>query len=162
MSKRIMVTAYDEQLWKDFEEYVIDTYGSKYAFYGKELEKAVIYHLTTMGYKDYPHKVVFPGEHDKTPEMDIEHTHKLRGHVKTLFEWIVKQEELSNIEYNLFCNFLRKECGLVDNRTYKKYVNILMDLGVLKDIGKKPFSSYQIMEKEAYFSLYVEMGVNLE
>lgn len=162
MTKRIMVTTYDEQLWKDFEEFVVDTYGSKYAFYGKELEKAVIYHLTTMGFKDYPDKVVFPGEYGKTPEKDIERTHKLRGHVKTLFEWIIKQPELSRIEYDFICNFLRKKCGLVDNRTYKKYVNILVDLCVLKDIGKKPFMVYQIMEKESYYSLYIEMGVNVE
>ena len=79
-----MVTTYDKNLWKDFEEFVVETYGSKYSFYGRELEKAVKYHLTTMGFKDYPDKVVFPGEHGKTPETDIEHTHKLRGHVKTL------------------------------------------------------------------------------
>jgi len=42
MTKRIMVTTYDEQLWKDFEEFVVDTYGSKYAFYGKEKKQLYI------------------------------------------------------------------------------------------------------------------------
>lgn len=162
MSIRITVTIYDEKLWTDFAEFVVETYGTKYSFYGRELEKAVKYHLTTMGFKDYPDNVVFPGELGKTPEKDIERTHKLRGHVKTLFEWIIKQEELSEIGFGLICDILRKRCGLIDKRTYKKYVNILQDLGVLKDIGKKPFRVYQIMEKEDYLSLYIEMGANVE
>lgn len=153
MQLRKYITQYDEKLWKDFERFVIETYQGKYSFYGKEIEKALRYHLATMGFEDYPTNVVFPGEHGTTPESDIEHTHKLRGHVKTLLDWILGQEEGSVMEFDTICNFLRTKCGLVDNRTYKKYVTILLDLSVLKDVGRRRFEAFQIRERYYYPSL---------
>lgn len=147
--KRKSITLYDEKLWKDFEEFVISTYGITYAFYGMELEKAIKYHLATMGFKDY-YKIVFPGENGKTVEADIEHTHKLRGNVKHLYLWILDQEDGDQIPFKSLCKIMISDFGVNDIRTHKKYVDILVSLNVLKQVGRDRYVLYEIVKLLEY------------
>ncbi len=156
VSKKRTIITYDENLWNALERFVIQTYGTKYSFFGRELEKAVKYHLATMGFEDFPDTVVFPGEHGKTVEKDITHTQKLKGNVKTLFKWVVNNEDDAKIPYVAICNFIRRECGIIDNRTYKKYAHTLVKLGVLDKVDDG--MAYRLNPKENYLSLYVEYG----
>ena len=149
MFKRKMITLYDEKLWKDFENFVIETYGIKYSFYGLELEKAIKYHLATMGYKEY-YKIAFPGENGKTVESDIDHTHKLRGNVKTLYLWVLEQDEGDHVPFKSLRKIMISECGVTDIRTHKKYIDILVSLNVLKQVGRDKYLTYEIMKLQEY------------
>lgn len=140
-------------IWKDFKDFVIDKYGTDYAVTGIELEKAIKYHLAMEGWKDYSDMV----DEGVLIENPSAHTHKVSNADKILIHKIYNNiSPGTEVNFNVLCKWMRRDCGLKDKRTHKAHIDTLVDLGVLVNNGDNdhPYHLYEVVEPNSDSFLY--------
>lgn len=141
-SNRVIFRIPDPDVWKDFLEFVEEKYGSSYAVTGIEAQKAIKYHMAMEGWKNYPDMI----QDGIIIEKPKEHTRKIGSDDRIIIQTIYDRiQPGTEVYFNTLRKWIVTECGLKDKRTHKDHIDVLVALGVLKDLEGN-YTAYEVLE----------------